>query len=141
MPEARIFYDVDAMNFRRRRADDGTGREGPWGRVCRRAGLGAVKLKDLRDTYASQLLTCGVSVGWISNQLGHATTDIATKRYARWCGGAEYRDPLTREPGEVPSDFLARLSRDFQEQSRHKVATEPKRRKRVASETIVETDT
>jgi integrase len=29
-------------------------------------------MKDLRDTFASQLLTSGVPLGYISHQLGHA---------------------------------------------------------------------
>jgi hypothetical protein len=31
--------------------------------VCARAGIGHRAMKDLRDTYASQLLTSGVSLG------------------------------------------------------------------------------
>ena len=88
--------------------------------MCRRARVGHVKLKDLRDTFASQLLTCGVPIGWISLQLGHAEVDITSKRYARWCGGLDYREPMARRAGEVPTDFLARIG----EQSPHKVPTD-----------------
>jgi len=77
-----------------------------------------VALKDLRDTFASQLLTCGVSLGWISEQLGHADLEVTAKRYARWCGGAEYREPMSLRRGEVPTDLLARI----EDKSRHKSA-------------------
>ena len=39
-------------------------------------------MKDLRDTFASQLLTAGVQLGYVSAQLGHA--DVGVTTYARW---------------------------------------------------------
>ena len=66
-------------------------------------------MKDLRDTFASQLLTSGVSLGYVSKQLGHADVAVTAKHYARWAGGDFYREPMVLEPGEVPADLLARL--------------------------------
>ena len=43
--------------------------------------------KDLRDTFASQLLTAGVQLGYVSGQLGHADVSVTTRHYARWAGG------------------------------------------------------
>ena len=63
----------------------------------------------LRDTFASQLITCGVPLGYVSRQLGHADLAVTAQHYAKWAGGDDYRDPLLRRPGEVPADFLARL--------------------------------
>jgi integrase len=80
-----------------------------WGRILRRAGLGHWRPKDLRDTYASQLLTCGVPVAYISRQLGHSDLGTTTKHYARWCGDDAYREPMGLRPGEVPANLLARL--------------------------------
>jgi len=37
-------------------------------------------MKDLRDTYASQLLTCGVPLAFLSAQLGHADIGGAAVR-------------------------------------------------------------
>ena len=53
---------TDSDNFRARE----------WRRICQRAEIGHRALKDLRDTYASQLLTAGVQLGYVSHQLGHA---------------------------------------------------------------------
>ena len=82
--------------------------QAPFLRVCARAGLGKRKPKDLRDTYASQLITCGLQLAYISEQLGHANTDVTAKAYAKWCG-AGYRVRLNLRAGEVPADLLARL--------------------------------
>jgi integrase len=64
----------------------------------------------LRDTFASQLLSAGVQLAYVSNQLGHADVAITARSYARWCG-SEYRPPLVLAEGEVPADLLARLGR------------------------------
>ena len=75
----------------------------------RPGGIGHRALKDLRDAFASQLLTAGVQLGYVSQQLGHADVSVTAKHYARWAGGDEYRAPLTIAHGEVPADLLARL--------------------------------
>jgi hypothetical protein len=73
-------------------------------------GIGHRRMKDLRDTFASQLLTAGVQLGYVSQQLGHADVAVTARHYARWAGGDIYREPLRLEPGEVPADLLARLA-------------------------------
>jgi len=90
-----------------------------WRRICGRAGVGPRALKDLRDTYASWLLTSGVSIGYISRQLGHAGVAVTSRHYARWAGGEDYREPLALAPGEVPADLLARI----QERVSHQTPT------------------
>ncbi len=94
-----VLEGLDPSNFH--------GRE--WRQIRERSGLGSVRFKDLRDTFASQLLTAGVQLGYISGQLGHKDVAITAQHYARWVAGSDYRDPLARRPGEVPADFLARL--------------------------------
>ena len=32
------------------------------------------------------------------------------RHYARWVKGAQYREPFRLEAGEVPADYLARLT-------------------------------
>jgi len=98
-PAQTVVADVDPHNWRRRE----------WRRICARAGLPGIRFKDLRDTYASQLLTAGVQLGYLADQLGHADVSVTAKHYARWCGGKEYRAPAPLLPGEVPADLLARL--------------------------------
>ena len=66
--------------------------------------------KDLRDTFASQLLTAGIQLGYVSRQLGHSDVAVTARHYARWAGGDSYRNPLEVGDGEVPADLLARLS-------------------------------
>ncbi len=107
-PSALVLEGVDPDNFR--------GRE--WRRICKGAEIGHRAMKDLRDTYASQLLTTGVQLGYVSHQLGHADVSTTSRHYARWCGGAEYREAICPGPGELPADLLARISQKSP-QSRH----------------------
>jgi hypothetical protein len=81
-----------------------------WPDVRDRAELPKIRYKGLGDTFASWLLTCGVQLGYVSVQLGHADVAVTARHYARWIGGADYRDLLVRRRGEVPADFLARLA-------------------------------
>ena len=104
-PEEHVLPGLDPANFRHRE----------WRRIVKRADLPGVRMKDLRDTFSSQLLTCGVQLGYVSAQLGHADVAITAKHYARWIEADEYREPLQVRAGEVPADLLARLD----EQSPH----------------------
>ena len=97
--EARVLEGINPANFRKRE----------WRRILKRAKVGSRRLKDLRDTYASQLLTAGVQLGYVSHQLGHSDVSVTARHYARWAGGDAYRDPLQLEGSEVPTDLLARL--------------------------------
>jgi integrase len=80
-----------------------------WRPIRKRSGAGELRYKDLRDTFASQLLAAGVRLGYVSRQLEHSEVAVTAKHYARWVAGEDYLDPMTRLPGEVPADFLARL--------------------------------
>ena len=98
-PEALVLEGVAPRNFRNRE----------WRRILKRTGIGHRRLKDLRDTYACWLLTAGVPLGYVSQQLGHSDVAVTARHYARWVGGMEYREPMELEPGEIPADLLARL--------------------------------
>ena len=52
-----------------------------WQRMCREAGLEGVRLHDLRHTYASSLVSGGVSLHIVGRLLGH-TQPQTTARYA-----------------------------------------------------------
>ncbi len=52
---------------------------------------------------------CGLCLGYLSAQLGHADVGITARHYARWCGTDTYRVPMPLYPGEVPADLMARL--------------------------------
>jgi len=98
-PDARVLPGHHAGNFRNR----------AWRRILRRAGLAGWVPKDLRDTFASHLLTRGISPAYVSRQLGHADWSVTARHYARWCGGDGYVEPERLLPGEVPADLLARF--------------------------------
>jgi integrase len=108
-PDALVFRNpngstpFDGDNFRRRQ----------WADLCaiKRVGVGARKLKDLRDSYASHLLSAGIQLAYVSKQLGHQSMQLTERHYARWIpDGDEYQAPLALKPGEVPADLLARLT-------------------------------
>lgn len=52
-----------------------------WSTVCEKAGLEGVRLHDLRHTYASHLVSSGLSLELVGRLLGH-TQAATTKRYA-----------------------------------------------------------
>ncbi|MEN8183342.1 MAG: hypothetical protein ABFS46_12495 [Myxococcota bacterium] len=55
-PEAFVLEGVDSSNFSKHE----------WRRILKRAGIGHRRPKDLRDTFASQLLRAGVQLGYVS---------------------------------------------------------------------------
>jgi len=111
-PDALVFKRIDPNNFRRRE----------WRRACDRAEVGDRALKDLRDTYASQLFSAGVQLGYVSRQLGHAEPTTTARHYAKWVGSEDdhYRPPVPLLEGEVPADLLARLAPDVALKAREK---------------------
>ena len=58
-----------------------------WQRACREAGIAGVRLHDLRHTYASSLVSRGVSLHIVGRLLGH-TQPQTTARYAHIADGA-----------------------------------------------------
>ena len=88
-------------------------------KVCKTAGIGLAPKadgttrlrspKDLRDTFASPLLTAGVQLGYVSRQLGHSDVSVTARHHATWAGGDAYRSPLEVSEDEVPADLLSRL--------------------------------
>jgi integrase len=108
-PESGFVAQLDHANYRNRTLGGERG-------MLQVAGLDRTLYTphSLRDTYASQLLTAGVQLGYISRQLGHADVAITARHYARWCGDDAYRRPLELAEGEVPADLLARLGESHQ---------------------------
>ncbi|MBW2691491.1 MAG: tyrosine-type recombinase/integrase [Deltaproteobacteria bacterium] len=96
-------------------------------RILKLAKITKCAMKDLRDTYASQLLTCGVPLAFLSAQLGHADIGLTARHYARWCGSAEYRTPLIPGAHEVPADLLARIAPEVPIKSPYPRASAPRR--------------
>ncbi len=104
-----------------------------WLRIVGRADLPGVRIKDLRDTFASQLLTVGIPIQWVSRQLGHSGVSVTEKHYARYlgaggdefvyvdrCGSSPAKFPRTCFPGcKIAHSLLTRATRSlFQNPSR-----------------------
>jgi len=85
--------------------------KGPWQQVIARADLPGRVPKDLRDTFGSWLVSCGVPLLYVSRQLGHSSIAVTEKHYAKWIpgGGDLYVHPPALDPGDVPADLLVRL--------------------------------
>jgi integrase len=114
--DARILEGLGRDGYRRRH----------FKRVCDAAGLGHRRPTDLRDTFASQLLSSGVQLAYVSSQLGHADVSVTAKHYARWTGGDEYTAPRVVGPDEVPADLLSRIEGESRRPSLTPPAKAPK---------------
>ncbi len=79
------------------------------GTACKQAKLEPRKFKDFRDTFASLLVQHGISLTWVSMQLGHASVQTTQAHYARWLPRDGYTNPWQVPPGGVPTDLFAAL--------------------------------
>lgn len=77
--------------------------------ACLVAKIDPVHFKDLRDTYASTLITHGIVLKWISLQLGHGSVAVTERHYARYMAIDGYQNPWIVPAGAVPSDLFAAL--------------------------------
>jgi len=50
----------------------------------RKAGIRYRPPKQTRHTFASQLLTMGINIKWIANQMGHTTIKMIEEHYGKW---------------------------------------------------------
>jgi len=80
--------------------------------LSKAAGLGRRTPKDLRDTFASHLLSNGVDPFQIMRWMGHAPGSYAMfrRRYAKYLNapGEVWQEPMQLEYWEVPPDLLGR---------------------------------
>jgi integrase len=98
-PEVPVLGRLDPNNFRNRE----------WRRICERARVGSRRMKDLRDTFASWLLSLGAPIPLVQEALGHSDWATTARHYGKWIPLAGHHPPLTLEPGEVWPDLLARI--------------------------------
>ena len=77
--------------------------------VQKRAGLPSFSLYDLRHTFASLLLSEGVPLLYVAQQLGHTKPTITLKYRSRWIpsGNANHVGVLERTLVRTPGDALA----------------------------------
>lgn len=78
-------------------------------RILNRANLPSFRVYDLRHTYASLLLSSGVPLLYVSQQLGHTNPTTTLRYYARWIptGERRYVDVLDRGPEKTWHQMLA----------------------------------
>ena len=76
---------------------------GPWGhrrlwdafrRICRRAGVPAIPLRNLRHQHATLLLQAGVDLASVARRLGHTNLATAPRHYIRLAQEAERRGAI-----------------------------------------------
>ncbi len=90
--------------------DQGNWRQRQWRRILARAGTTrAWRPKDLRDTFASQLLSNGQELVHIADQLGHSSVGVTESHYTKYIRRKRYQPTPPLAYGELPTDVLARL--------------------------------
>jgi integrase len=74
-------------------------------RVLRKAGIRDIRFHDLRHTFASQLLSNGTNILYVSQQLGHSNPGITMKIYAKWIPNEGQRQAMNELPyvGRLPA--------------------------------------
>jgi len=74
-------------------------------RALKKAGLRSIRFHDLRHTFASQLLSKGTNVLYVSQQLGHSNPGITMKIYAKWIPNEGQRQAMNKLPyvGRLPA--------------------------------------
>ena len=67
-------------------------------RVLKKADLRSIRFHDLRHTFASQLLSKGTNILYVSQQLGHANPGVTMKIYAKWIPNKGQRQAMNNLP-------------------------------------------
>jgi len=67
-------------------------------RVLKKAELRSIRFHDLRHTFASQLLSKGANILYVSQQLGHANPGVTMKIYAKWIPNEGQRGAMNSLP-------------------------------------------
>ena len=61
---------------------------------CKRAGVRALSVNNLRHSFASQHLIAGTPVLEVARLMGHSTPDVTLRVYARWAEREESKAEL-----------------------------------------------
>ncbi len=67
-------------------------------KALKKAGLRSIRFHDLRHTFASQLLSNGTNILYVSQQLGHSNPGITMKIYAKWIPNEGQREAMNSLP-------------------------------------------
>lgn len=84
--------------------------------ILQQANLPSFRVYDLRHTYASLLLSAGVPLLYVSQQLVHTNPDTSLRYYARWIptGDQRYIDILDTAAEKTRHQTLAPESTKYQ---------------------------
>ncbi len=85
-------------------------------KVLKKAGLRSIRFHDLRHTFASQLLSNGTNILYVSQQLGHSNPGITMKIYAKWIPNEGQRQAMINLP------YVGRLCDKSHDSQEEKVA-------------------
>ena len=85
-------------------------------KVLKKAGLRSIRFHDLRHTFASQLLSNGTNILYVSQQLGHSNPGITMKIYAKWIPNEGQRQAMNNLP------YVGRLCDKSHDSQEEKVA-------------------
>ena len=66
--------------------------------VLKKAKMRHTKFHNLRHTFASQLLSKGANILYVSQQLGHADASITLRVYAKWIPTEGQRREMNKLP-------------------------------------------
>jgi len=80
-------------------------------KVLRKAGLRSLRFHDLRHSFASLLLANGAPITYVSNQLGHANSQITLKVYAHWIPDENQRNAVNQLPSLSKQSGSAALAK------------------------------
>jgi len=69
-----------------------------YAKVLKKAKTRYTKFHNLRHTFASQLLSNGANILYVSQQLGHADASITLKVYAKWIPTTGQRQAMNTLP-------------------------------------------
>jgi integrase len=78
--------------------------ERPWKYILKRAGVRYRNPYQTRHTYASQLLSGGENALFVAQQMGHKTTEMVMRHYARWVeqGERAHQHVFVAKFGQTP---------------------------------------
>ena len=75
-------------------------RERVWKPALRRAGVGYRTMYQTRHTFATLALQSGEQIGWVSKQLGHTSSEMVIRHYAKFIPN------LTRQDGSALAKMM-----------------------------------
>ena len=67
-------------------------------RTAKKAGLRAIRVHDTRHSYASILISEGVPIAYVKEQLGHSSIQMTVDRYGHWIPSGNHYVNIDAQP-------------------------------------------